>query len=247
MAEEGRTRGTAPAPSGGQRRDALLGGVLVAGMLLAVIGIVLLWQISDRVDNLERDQPLPPPSQGSARQTAEVFDRTMKQLERPLAEVREELTTANLQQLGPALRALESNTAAVPAAVVALEQLIAQTQGVNALGTGIAGLRGDLGILQRQIGGVGGQFPGLTGGLSSTRQGLAAATTTLGRVRGTLQSTNAGLDQTNVSIDEIVAALRAATAELERTRQAIDRNSQCLESPVLCNADNPPPSARRSR
>ena len=222
-------------------RRTFLGIALVAAFAVALVGTFLLWQISDRVADLEstggspREEPappdLPPPAQGSARSLATEFDKTTQRLTTTLDGVRSTLENARLDQVAPALAQLQQNTELFPATLVSLNQLVAQTSALPSLGGGLAQLNG-------QLGGLRGTLPGLTGQLGGTERQLGLATGTLGDLRGAITTTNEGLDRIRLVLESTVRSLDA-------TRSSIDRTNECLARPVVC--ESPAAERRASR
>src|SRR5207237_6766390 len=131
-----------PASKWRSRRQALAGAGAAALLFLALLATFLLWQISDRVDNLEHGRgnqaqtatppPLPPASGGGGRAILREFDALSGRITRPLGAVLGELQRGQLYQISPALYALLSNTRLLPTTVRALNTLIF---GTGQLGT----------------------------------------------------------------------------------------------------------------
>lgn len=220
------------------RRDTLLGVALALAFLLAAVSIVLLWQISDRIDEVSGDggtpaeqQPLPPPSQGQGRALIQEFDNLSKQITGPLDDVLVVLRSGQLDQIAPTLQELQQNTAALPQTVEALNTLILQTQGIGSLGTTLNNLTPTLAGLTSGVGDLAGGIPGLAGQLGDTRGQLASTAEQLAAMRRTIEGTNSGLEQ-------LAAGITAAVQALDRTRASIDRTNQCLETPVVCGASD---------
>lgn len=229
--------GTQPAAQR-SRRDTLVGVALAAALLFAAVGIVLLWQISDRIDEVSGDggqaapqQPLPPPSQGQGRALIREFDNLSKQITEPLDDVRLVLRNGQLDQIAPTLQELQQNTAALPQTVEALNTLILQTQGIGSLGATLNDLTPTLAGLTSGVGDLSSGIPGLSGQLGDTRGQLASTAEQLAAMRRTIEGTNSGLEQ-------LAAGITAAVQALDRTRASIDRTNQCLETPVVCGASD---------
>lgn len=219
--------------AGGPR--AVLGAALVFALVLLVVATFLLWQIADRVGDLEtaagggtaaqaeQPPPLPPSSSGgSARALVRELDRTTNELSRPIGGMLEELRRAQLDTLPPALAGLERNTSELPATVVALNRLIDQTADLGGIGEGIVGLRGDLRRLSTSL-------PQLTDQLAGTGRSL-------GEVQRTIGSTNEALREIALALDSTRQSLDSTRQALEETRRSIERTNECLERPVLCGA-----------
>ena len=209
----------------------------VALLLFALLGTFLLWQISDRVDNLERgggsgnaaEAPLPPPSGNGGRALIREFDDLSKRIERPLGEVVNQFERSQLDQIAPVLGRLERNTSLLPQTVSALNELILQTGGLGALGNGLAALNPNLLELTGGVGTLGQGIPGLARGLDATRAQLSTTVTALAGVDRNISTTN---DQLKALLEKLTATIAA----LDRTRKSIDETNECLARPVLCGA-----------
>jgi methyl-accepting chemotaxis protein len=238
-----------PAGDSRSRRETLVGLALVAAFVFAIAGTLLLWQISDRVGDLEgggdqaQDEPLPPPSGGEGRALIREFDDLTRRISVPLDEVLEELRRGRLGEIAPLLSRLSENTEALPETNRALNELIRQTEGLTELGTTLAALRPTLLTLTGGVGGLNQGIPGLAGGLNATRGQLGNTVESLELARNTITGTNTGLAR-------LLAGLQRAIEALDRTRESLDRTNRCFETPVVCGADDAqpgaPPAQRRS-
>lgn len=218
--------------------------------MLALASVVLLWQISDRVGDLERaggdqaeDEPLPPPSGGEGRALIREFDDLTRRITVPMDEMLEELRAGRLSEIAPLMARLSENTEVLPETNVALNELIVQTRGLTTLGETLAALRPTLLDLNGGVGGLNQGVPALTGGINATRGQLGQTVRSLELARNTITGTNAGLAR-------LLAGLQAAIVALDRTRESLDRTNECFETPVVCGAENqqpPVPGVQRSR
>ena len=223
---------------------------MIVAFVLALASVVLLWQISDRVGDLEsaggdqaQDEPLPPPSGGEGRALIREFDNLTRRITVPLDQVIQELEAGRLGEIAPLMARLAENTEALPETNRALNDLIIQTRGLTTLGETLAALRPTLLTLNGGVGGLNQGVPALTGGINATRGQLGATVRSLELARTTITGTNAGLAR-------LLAGLEGAIEALNRTRESLDRTNECFETPVVCGANDPNgplPGVRRER
>lgn len=225
---------------------------MVVAFVLALASVVLLWQISDRVGELEsgggdqaQDEPLPPPSGGEGRALIREFDDLTRRITVPMDEMLEELRAGRLSEIAPLMARLAENTEALPETNRALNDLIVQTRALTTLAPTIATLQPTLLTLNGGVGSLNRGVPALTGGINATRGQLGNTVRSLELARNTITGTNEGLER-------LLAGLQGAIEALDRTRESLDRTNRCFETPVVCGAENnnpqpPLPGVQRSR
>ena len=226
--------GAPPAAARPPRAQMLTAWLAIGALLLLLVNAILLWQLLDETQSEDSgsgqsDLPaeLPPPS-GSGKALARSLDRSFNRITGPLGQLTGELESANLRSVPPLLEDLNRNTQTLP-----------QFEGLLRELTGPGGpLRG----LQAQLGDLSGQLLPLetvADLLPPLNSGVGRLDRSLGDSTDALDETGGSLRETNVVIREMLPLLRDLAVAVREAKASLDRTNQCLEQPVVCQAEEP--------